>query len=183
MVKVKLADKREIPRIPLKQISVERVGSPYLTRVEQQHVRSNELGFSKISNFEDTDVAPFSITSATVTSNFFNALVSAVPGEKIKVLTEMNIYVGTDADPNYLWPTGASLTSSQKNIIVTVLPQVVGSALAPNEEGSDGVSGLSSPNVGKTLGLHQQRIGFNFRNQSADTHTYYLYLRFVVIRL
>lgn len=180
MAKIKTIKPQEITSRPLKEVMLERKPVTYLHRVEQQNVREGELPFNKVTNFEDTDVAPFSITSATATSNFFNALITTQLGEKIKVLTEMSIYVDTDADPNYLWPTGPSLTGSQKNLIVTVLPQLVGSDIAPNTEGG---STVSAANVGRTLGLNEQRIGFNLRNQSADTHTYYCYLRFVVIRL
>jgi len=164
MPKIKLADKREIPSIPLKQISQERVGSPYLTRVEQQHVQEGELPFKKLRIFEDTDlVSGFSITSATVTSNFFNALLTTEV-TKPKVLTEVNIYVGTDNDINYLWPNGISLSSSQKNFSLTLLPQIT-----------------METTLASDLRFNQQRIGFNLRNQSSDTHTYYIYFRFTIL--
>lgn len=77
----------------------------------------------------------------------------------------MSVYVDTDANSNYLWPTGTSLTTSQKQLTMTTLNNIIGSTDVPNELEPD-----------------QVRYGCRLVNNSADTHTYYVYVRFLFIR-
>lgn len=170
MPKPKLADRREIPRIPLKQISVERAGSPFLTNLERQHVREGELPLSKSKFLEDSDIASISITMTTGSGLNFNSTLTiqerAVKNIPIKGWSQINIYVAQDNDPDYLWPTGTALTTEQKKLQISQIHNIVGFETPKND-----------------IDINQQRVACRLVNTSADTQTYYVYVHWIFVRV
>ena len=159
MARVKIADKREIPRIPLKQISVERVGSPFLTNTEQQHIRESELPGTKIKNIEIRQSGVVRAVSGSLASGDGILITSSITTNDailMKPFIETNIYLDNDLNLNYLWNSGANVLTtpisfeSHYNII------------------NRAYSGLES-NEGRCVQI--------LVNNDSGAHTYYLYFR------
>lgn len=159
MARIKLADKREIPSIPLRQISQERIGSPYLTRVEQQHVREGELPGTKIRNLDIRQSAVVRAVTGSVASGdgvLITNNLKTNDANLMKAFIETSIFVDNDLNLAYLWPSGASVLSlpirwsEHYNII------------------NQTYSGLNS---------NQARTGHLLENVDGISHSYFIYFR------
>ena len=97
MAKTKLADKREISKVSLKQVSTERAGSPFLSRTEKQHIRESELpgGKSKTVSLKQGAVLSVGASIATKSSATLTVTLTDRAFNILRGWLEFDVFVDT----------------------------------------------------------------------------------------
>lgn len=117
MIKTKVVNNRVINVLSTKEVLADRTPSVYLSRLPQQNVREGEFLGNKLKNTFASPVTKTPFTLATNTGATVTVTLTANDGQLILAFPQINLYVDvTEADPDYLWPTGTALTSAQKNL-------------------------------------------------------------------
>lgn len=166
MAKTKIVSNKVANIISTKEISGDRNPSVYLSRLAQQNVREGEMPLNKNKFLDESSISTYSFTAGNGVNTYFNAIVASGSGAVVKGWVEVSIYIGTDNNRDYLWPTGTSLTSAQKNLFFSTAYNIIGSTDADNE-----------------LDTYQYRAGYQLYNNSGGSLTYYLKFRGFVLRV
>lgn len=160
--KIKIVRNQEIPEIPIKEAGEARVATPFLRRISSENIREGEIPGSKLQSLL---VKQSKVVSATVTliagdGVGMTTTLTAYDATVIRAFLETNIYVDYNADLKYIFADGASLTGSQR-------------ALEFHQ-----TYHINSPTL-SNLNSNQAKASQILINGSGDTHTYYVYFRWV----